>query len=155
MSLRVQNVMSGGNSKATCTAATVSHDRNASIGVEELPTGVRPLAGSPHFADDGQTLGSEVTAPTYEPFMTMEGADMKAGYGRNKEWRTIDPVIGSRYVIQPLNPQKKKHRGRVCVLEGLEPEFLPDMGLIRFEDTNRAGKVELADLTPYTGPEVS
>ena len=82
---------------------------------------------------------------------------------------------GGRYVVQPANPQTKKHRGRVCEYIGvylgrcgccsalLSPSagwhFLVDcqrcgyenktygvQGSARFLDTGRRGVVELSDL---------
>ena len=55
--------------------------------------------------------------------------------------------VGKAYVIQPLNPRKKKHRNRECEIVG----FVTDssghtLAKVRFRDNGRIGKVDLSDL---------
>lgn len=70
--------------------------------------------------------------------------------GRTSRETTLD--IGGEYIIQPLNPQKKKHRDRRCVILDFIPvsEFHPKdtVAKIRFMDNNRIGRAELSDLVP-------
>ncbi|WP_391558952.1 hypothetical protein [Robertmurraya sp.] len=56
-------------------------------------------------------------------------------------------IHGNRYRVEPLNPQKLKHRGRAGVLVGfVEGKLGPDQVKIKFEDTGRVGQVQLDDL---------
>jgi hypothetical protein len=66
---------------------------------------------------------------------------------REKE-RRVTAVIGAEYEIDPLNPQKKKHRGRRCVVLDFVRD---DRGqaykvVVRFLDNNRRGRVDIDDL---------
>lgn len=79
----------------------------------------------------------------------MREFTMKTYFGRSKQnGRTLTPKIGERYVVSPMNPQKKKHRGRTCVIEAFNAEYMPDRATVRFDDNNRLGKVDLSDLVP-------
>lgn len=64
--------------------------------------------------------------------------------------RTVELITGRTYRVQPLNPQKLKHRDRMCVLLDLVPvsEQHPRdfMAKVRFLDNNRVGRVEPNDL---------
>jgi hypothetical protein len=69
-------------------------------------------------------------------------------FGSKRRKMTIK--VGKEYVIQPLNPLKKKHRDRRCVVLGFVPvsEFHPRdiVAKVRFLDNNRIGRTELDDL---------
>lgn len=58
--------------------------------------------------------------------------------------------IGGEYIVKPLNPQKKKHRDRPCVILDFVPvsEQHPKdiVAKVRFLDNNRMGRAELDDL---------
>lgn len=60
--------------------------------------------------------------------------------------------IGGEYIVKPLNPQKKKHRDRPCVILDFVPvsEQHPRdiVAKVRFLDNNRMGRAELSDLIP-------
>lgn len=74
---------------------------------------------------------------------TTRPGRLTAGFG-NKQ-REIPLIPGSRYRIEPLNPKKLKHRGRMCVLIQYDAAYF-DQGQVRWEDTKRIGQVELSDL---------
>ncbi len=66
--------------------------------------------------------------------------------------RDIEIETGKEYVIEPLNPQKLKNRGRHCLVLDFVPlsESQPDyiVAKVRYTDNNRVGKTELSDLIP-------
>ena len=66
--------------------------------------------------------------------------------------RDVEIETGKDYVIEPLNPQKLKNRGRHCLVLDFVPlsESQPDyiVAKVRYTDNNRAGKTELSDLIP-------
>ncbi|WP_340701621.1 hypothetical protein [Brevibacillus borstelensis] len=61
---------------------------------------------------------------------------------------TIKLIPGNKYLVEPINLQKKKHRGRICTINGFERNNIGDPLKIRvqFEDNNRHGKVSVTDL---------
>lgn len=68
--------------------------------------------------------------------------------GFGKKVRKVTAVVGAEYEVLPLNPRKKKHRGRRCVIL----DFVRDgigcayKAVVRFLDNNRWGRVDIADL---------
>lgn len=63
--------------------------------------------------------------------------------------RSVSFEIGRRYVVAPMNVQAKKHRGRIVTLLGFDDVFMPSFAIVRFEDSQREGKVprdHLADV---------
>ena len=50
-------------------------------------------------------------------------------------------------IVEPINPNKKKYRGRTGYLIG-KVNFYGKVG-IRFFDTRRVGYVDVVDLVPY------
>ena len=61
--------------------------------------------------------------------------------------RTFRFTPGSLYRIAPMNPLKKKGRGRICeVLE--HPLSGNGYVKVRYQDTGRYGRVDAADLVP-------
>jgi hypothetical protein len=68
-------------------------------------------------------------------------------YGRR--YREVTAVVGAEYTVDPLNPQKLKHRGRQCTLLGLVRDDIgtPMKAQVRFLDNGRQGRVDLEDLT--------
>jgi hypothetical protein len=66
--------------------------------------------------------------------------------------RDVEIETGKEYVIEPLNPQKLKNRGRHCLVLDFVPlsESQPDyiVAKVRYTDNNRVGKTELSDLIP-------
>lgn len=63
--------------------------------------------------------------------------------------RDLNIVVGEEYVVEPMNPQKQKHRGRPCVVTGFVQD---DIGTahkvkVQFLDNHRPGRVDLDDLT--------
>ncbi len=57
-------------------------------------------------------------------------------------------IHGNRYRVEPLNPQKLKHRGRAGILVGFVNDDLynPYQAKIKFEDSGRVGRVDITDL---------
>ncbi|MFB1100506.1 hypothetical protein [Terribacillus sp. JSM ZJ617] len=62
--------------------------------------------------------------------------------------RAIDFKPGNQYVVNPLNKQKKKHRGRYVTLKGIESDKHNGIlsAKVKYLDTNRSGKIILDDL---------
>lgn len=73
-------------------------------------------------------------------------------FGTRGSPRTVEIAIGREYVVDPLNPRKRKHRGRRCVITELADQFMPDVATVRFTDGLRGhwGKVDIGDLVPVT-----
>jgi hypothetical protein len=73
-------------------------------------------------------------------------------HGKTRREATLR--VGEEYVVQPLNPNKKKHRGRHCVILDFVAvsEFHPKdiVAKVRFLDNNRVGRAELSDLEPIS-----
>ena len=69
-------------------------------------------------------------------------------YG-SKERKTI-LTVGKEYVVQPLNPLKKKHRNRRCIILDFVPvsDSHPRdiVAKVRFLDNDHIGRTELDDL---------
>ncbi|QDV67679.1 hypothetical protein Poly24_13810 [Rosistilla carotiformis] len=76
-----------------------------------------------------------------------ESHTIQSGSGRKRR-ETVTLTIGETYRVEPLNPQKKKHRGRVCAILEFDDDFMPGFASVRFHDNNRVGKVDLSDLVP-------
>jgi hypothetical protein len=76
--------------------------------------------------------------------------EVSTSYGRTHRKATL--TAGNAYLVSPLNPKKKKHRGRLCVILDFIPvsEFHPNdtVAKVRFVDNNRIGRAELSDLVP-------
>jgi hypothetical protein len=79
-----------------------------------------------------------------------EQIEVRLLYGSAERKTTVR--IGGEYVVKPLNPRKKKHRDRPCVVIGFVPvsEQHPRdvVAKVRFLDNNRTGRAELGDLVP-------
>jgi hypothetical protein len=58
--------------------------------------------------------------------------------------------VGKEYIIQPVNPLKKKHRNRRCIVLDFVPVSdshpIDIVAKVRFIDNNRIGRTELDDL---------
>ena len=71
---------------------------------------------------------------------------IEGGYmGDNGKFYKFYP--GDLCVVEPVNPSKKKHRGRTGHLIG-KVNVRGKVG-IRFVDTGRVGYVDVVDLVPY------
>lgn len=66
----------------------------------------------------------------------------------SKKRAAVTITIGSNYRVEPMNPQKKKHRDRVCTIIEFDDDLMPKNASVRFQDNNRIGKVCLSDLVP-------
>jgi hypothetical protein len=73
----------------------------------------------------------------------------QAGNGRG-EWREVRIKVGETYRVEPSNPLKKKHRGRICTVIELTnssgKDLDADVAIVRFADNNSRGKVPLSEL---------
>lgn len=60
-------------------------------------------------------------------------------------------IVGKHYMVEPINIQKKKHRGRICKITGFEKNDIGDPLKIKvqFQDNNRHGKVSVDDLIEH------
>lgn len=70
---------------------------------------------------------------------TREGT---AWFGKTirREFRV---TVGQRYIVDPLNPRRRKNRGRTCVVVGFEND---DMAIVRFDDNGRSGREDPGEL---------
>jgi hypothetical protein len=59
---------------------------------------------------------------------------------------------GALYEIQPDDPKKAGHRGRLCRIQALDHPMMPRRARVMYEDTGRIGMVNLSDLVE---PEIN
>lgn len=78
---------------------------------------------------------------------------VSSSFGRLE--RDVDLVVGSVYLVSPLNPLKFKHRGRLCIFLGFGPSSSADNDMqkgvharVKFLDINSRGFVYFGDLIP-------
>lgn len=64
--------------------------------------------------------------------------------------REVVLELGREYIVEPLNPLKRKHRGRLCFVDKLEADRDGNIW-VRFVDKESRGKVYLSDLVPVDG----
>jgi hypothetical protein len=80
------------------------------------------------------------------------GERIQVTSGFRHERREVEVEVGKEYVVQPMNPQKTKNRGRKCVILDFVPlsESHPNdmVAKVRYLDNNRVGRAELSDLLP-------
>lgn len=60
--------------------------------------------------------------------------------------RKVDLIEGNKYIVNPINKNKYKHRGRKIILQGIERDTYGAVAKVKFLDTKRVGKVEIDDL---------
>ena len=81
-----------------------------------------------------------------------DGAFLVELYKNRSLLKTAEVRVGRLYTVEPPNPQKRKHRGRTCiVLDFLRDKKLghPFGVVVRFLDSNRRGNVDsLNELVP-------
>ena len=69
-----------------------------------------------------------------------------------QDQRDVEIETGKEYIVQPLNPQKLKNRGRHCLILDFVPRSGSDandlVAKVRYTDNNRIGRAELSDLIP-------
>ena len=71
-----------------------------------------------------------------------------ASFGR-KYQRKVTLRVGHEYIVEPLNPIKRRHRGRRCrLLEFVlsERDYKTTIARVKFLDTQRVGLVDVDDL---------
>jgi hypothetical protein len=74
--------------------------------------------------------------------------EISSRFGRGRE-RVVFLVVGRAYVVEPMNPQAKRFRGRPCILLSVDDEFMPSVATVKFTDTTKGGqpaKVQCSDL---------
>lgn len=82
--------------------------------------------------------------------MTDERREVRSLVTFGKQVRHVHVVVGRTYLVQPLNPLKKKHRDRICTVTRIlmDKEIFPCGAEVKFADNGRRGRVELDDLVP-------
>lgn len=79
----------------------------------------------------------------------QESVWINCRFGRKLN-REMEIVVGKTYLIEPMNPQATKNRGRLCtVLEFIDSsgkDISADTAKVKFQDTGRTGKVDLSSL---------
>jgi hypothetical protein len=92
-------------------------------------------------------VASSIFSPEKEKKLSDQMSIFMGGGGKQRK-TTIK--VGKKYVIQPPNILKKKHRNRRCVVLGFVPvsDSHPRdiVAKVRFLDNNRIGRTELEDL---------
>ena len=74
------------------------------------------------------------------------------GGGYCGQARSFEVIVGRRYRIVPLNPRKKKNRGRECEVTGIR-RVGPKKDLyvnVRWLDTGQAGWTSTEDFLPIS-----
>lgn len=86
-------------------------------------------------------MGKVIPGPGY-----VEPVKLICSFGNR--WREITAVVGAKYEVRPLNPQKQKHRGRQCeVLDFVRDDIGHAQKVeVRFLDNGRRGRVDMFDL---------
>lgn len=64
--------------------------------------------------------------------------------------RSVTIELGNKYVIDPINLLKKKHRDRICMVIGfiMDERGIPADVRVKFLDTNRTGRISIRDVVP-------
>ena len=77
------------------------------------------------------------------------------GFGKTAKKRSVDIVIGRKYVVSPMG-RSVKNLGRICILLGrdmrdnsMSSNHLSDMVKVRYCDNNRVGYQEPKDLVEF------
>lgn len=90
--------------------------------------------------------------PTRDPSVRFSLSSNRSRHPQSDEWVLLG--VGLQYVVDPPNPQKKKHRGRPCQLVEFNDSFDPDRALVTFLDgRGRSGVVDVSDLRPMNEQE--
>jgi hypothetical protein len=67
-------------------------------------------------------------------------------YKNKKIVRKLDYHLEATYIIEPVNKQRKKNRGRKVTLIEIKQVENEVIAKVKYLDTNRSGKVSLSDL---------
>lgn len=78
-----------------------------------------------------------------EEFSESFSGEIYCTFGKCKQ-RVVKLIPGATYRIEPMNPLKKKDRGRIGALIAIVD--LGGAGRFRFADNNRVGTIKLDDL---------
>lgn len=97
-----------------------------------------------------RSMFSDVSrSPTTDPDVVHE---VVSTFGR-RTMRRVRIQVGHEYVVLPLNPNAKRHRGRPCVIVELDDEFMPHQAAVQFTDERgRIAKVLCGDLAEPSSP---
>lgn len=99
------------------------------------------------FGDDGGKR-QPTRDPSFRQFVTPHWK------GKPRSGEPVLLGIGLQYVVAPLNPKKKKHRGRPCQIVEFNDNFNPDQVRVTFLDGQGGrGIVEVTDLRPLNDEE--
>lgn len=71
-------------------------------------------------------------------------------YTNNGVTRSVTIELGCKYVVDPINLLKKKHRGRTCMVIGFitDEHGTPSDVRVKFLDTSRTGRISMRDIVP-------
>ena len=90
-----------------------------------------------------------------------DGRQMQSGYGTKTSSGTYEIFPNDWCCVDPANPLKKKHRGRVCQFTGNSRERKDMAGkpssfsaVVRFSDTGKIGYVDVSDLVPASPEQI-
>jgi uncharacterized OB-fold protein len=90
-----------------------------------------------------------------------DGRQTSSSYGTNTSSGTYKIFPNDWCCVDPANPLKKKHRGRVCQFTGNSRERKDMAGkpssfsaVVRFSDTGKIGYVDASDLVPASPEQI-
>ena len=90
-----------------------------------------------------------------------DGRQMQSSYSTKTSSGTYEIFPNDWCYVDPPNPLKKKHRGRVCQFTGNSKETKDITGrprsllaVVRFSDTGKIGSVDPSDLVPASPEQI-
>ena len=87
--------------------------------------------------------GTKVKIKKGETIIIADAHDLILTVGNNL--RKVEVIRGNKYICDPLNPLKKKNRGRICKLVDHD-SWCPVEAFVIWEDSGRMGKVDIGEL---------
>ncbi|MCE4051858.1 hypothetical protein [Bacillus sp. Au-Bac7] len=66
-------------------------------------------------------------------------------YNKDELLRKVKLVTENEYIVNPLNPQKLKNRGRTVIFKGIHKDEYGRSAKVIYKDTKRPGKIEFED----------
>lgn len=89
--------------------------------------------------------GTKVKVNKGETVIIGDAHDLILTTGFDDVERKVEVIRGNKYICEPLNPLRKKNRGRICKVVDHD-DWSPVDAYVIWEDTGRMGKVDLSDL---------